>query len=950
MDEKIANKTPFIESPLAGFLLTVPAFIAWGLVRYFEIQWRAVGAFTADALNSGSEGRSFFLPIGFFSFACLCALGGTAYMIACALRRSKPHSAFPLVCLSAGILMFASTILTVFGWYRGSMIGFCVSSAACVPPVAYAIALLAWRSVRGRFAFSWKESALPGSIAALWLVFSALFMTGRGFSRFSGSLIVAIVGFLLASLLVFCFCVARLAFYLHSGGRKTRADEATLSDAPKKKPFMLRRLPRILFSLALPIVGLTVAFIAARASRFPLEYLGFLSTPGTIALALASGIALCLPEPRSLPLRLALACLRAAFFPFSAYIMIVFLPFLPAIPFTVFFFGAGLLMALPTCNFICHFSTLRSDAAALKAGFRSWVIAIALCLSLLILPLAVASQAIWDRANLRAAIAWVQADEPELARFRADLKSVERAIGIQGDDFGRSSSVSMPFYPLLSDFSRAVVGGGRKLNARAVALLDTAFVKKPFSRLFSGGSEPGKDEKFALNAILVSSAFDPALGLMRSRIELRPRYEGDQRLGEFSLSFDLPKAAWLQNYYLYVGEEKRPGRLFEREAAVSVYESILRRKRDPGLLSVSEENAATLRVFPFSNGEERRTGFDILYAQGFALRLGKTTVDLPGIPLERSSEKPTWIMSPDELSRLKPFSRRPYLHVIADASALSLKDKGALRVRIEAALKTPLPSSRVEALPAAVSFVDFEERARSDSLGWEKTLDSLSGRGGFLPYRAMQAIALRSAKEKPYAFPVFVIVGPRSASDWARSQPERFPASLLRLFPETEGLYAMDGEGRLAILKEEGADPVEELRFQPVVRLLRGAVEAIQRTRDGALLVDPAATGAFERMLRAREETASSAARLKARYLKLQRLSKESGTLSPATSFIVLETDPEYDAVAKEEKRNLEEGEEAMMTEMGVPANALAFLLMAAAAAFALSRRQRAARRLRERP
>lgn len=922
MNETDSRPVPAIEHWAAGLLLCAPALAAWGLACLARVQPNAAG-------GSGSARDAFLLPLGYAITAAACLLCCVAYFLYCALRRRRVGSGFVLACLAAGVGMFAATVLGNFLWDVFGSLPTLVALAASCLTVGYALAFLASRSIRSGLPFSWKESALPASVAGLWLLFGSQAFTGFGHRFLNGTWLNFLVGLVLASLLIVAFCVARVGYHLAAGGRGGRP----------------RRLAsRIVFCLILPFAGIGTTFLAGRGMGGAAGFLEFLATPGVVVLAALSGASLCLREPRRLPLRLALACLRSACLPFSAYVMLVFLPFMPAIPFAIFLFGAGILLAVPLANFLCHLSALRADLAALRGGFGPRPLGLALGLSFLALPVFIAGQAAWDRVNLKAAIAWVGADEPGRPRFPGDRGSVLRALEARNASLGRFGDREGPWFPLVDDFRGAVVFGPKKLNERTVSGIEAGFGAGKAGTI-RGSAEAAKNgADFSCSASLVSSAFDPEYGLMRSRVELRPRYAGRDRFGEFRLSFQLPRTAWLQGYYLYVGNEKKAGRIFERAAAVSVYESILRRRRDPGILSVSEGNLASLRVFPFAAGEERRTGFDILHSGAFRLAFGGSSLDFPGIPPGRAGERAAWIVAPEALSLLPPLARRPYIHVIADASAASLADKASLMDAVRLAARTALPPSTIEALPVRISFVDYEERARTDTLGAEAALGRLRGRGGFLPYRAIQSIAIESAKARPYAFPVFVVARARSPLEWTAGHPEDFPGALARLFPETDGIFGIDGEGKLAAVGDGGAVQVDAIPpFRAVARFMRGGTASIARVEEGAFRVEPGTEDPFALLAAARDEEAFSAAGRAARYAKLHRLSKECGILSPATSSIVLEADAQYAEIGKRERENL--ADEATLTELGLSTPGLAILLCCASLAVLLA--EGAARRRR---
>jgi Ca-activated chloride channel homolog len=68
--------------------------------------------------------------------------------------------------------------------------------------------------------------------------------------------------------------------------------------------------------------------------------------------------------------------------------------------------------------------------------------------------------------------------------------------------------------------------------------------------------------------------------------------------------FPLPKGAALQDFYLWMNGKKTKGEVLEKEKATQIYEGIVRRLQDPGLLEYVDTDAFRARVFPVpANGE-----------------------------------------------------------------------------------------------------------------------------------------------------------------------------------------------------------------------------------------------------------------------------------------------------------------------------------------------------------
>jgi Ca-activated chloride channel family protein len=75
---------------------------------------------------------------------------------------------------------------------------------------------------------------------------------------------------------------------------------------------------------------------------------------------------------------------------------------------------------------------------------------------------------------------------------------------------------------------------------------------------------------------------------------------------ECTYIFPLPKGAALRDFAMYIGGKRMKGELLEKEKARQVYEEIVRRARDPGLLEYMDGSILRLRIFPVpANGTQK---------------------------------------------------------------------------------------------------------------------------------------------------------------------------------------------------------------------------------------------------------------------------------------------------------------------------------------------------------
>src|SRR4051812_27641618 len=106
--------------------------------------------------------------------------------------------------------------------------------------------------------------------------------------------------------------------------------------------------------------------------------------------------------------------------------------------------------------------------------------------------------------------------------------------------------------------------------------------------------------------------------------------------------FPLPKGAALQDFYLWINGKKTKGEILEKDKATGIYEGIVRRLQDPGLLEYIDSDVFRARVFPVpANGEQKieLTFSQVLEFQGGVYRyhypLGASSKGAPPLQVKQ---------------------------------------------------------------------------------------------------------------------------------------------------------------------------------------------------------------------------------------------------------------------------------------------------------------------------
>jgi Ca-activated chloride channel family protein len=95
-------------------------------------------------------------------------------------------------------------------------------------------------------------------------------------------------------------------------------------------------------------------------------------------------------------------------------------------------------------------------------------------------------------------------------------------------------------------------------------------------------------------------------------------------IAEGTYLYPLPGEAVFQNFSLWMGETEMRGEMMNAEQARGIYEEIVRRLRDPALLTLEGHGLIRARIFPIQPGETRRVVLrytQLLPREGDALRL-----------------------------------------------------------------------------------------------------------------------------------------------------------------------------------------------------------------------------------------------------------------------------------------------------------------------------------------
>jgi Ca-activated chloride channel homolog len=163
----------------------------------------------------------------------------------------------------------------------------------------------------------------------------------------------------------------------------------------------------------------------------------------------------------------------------------------------------------------------------------------------------------------------------------------------------------------------------------AVLLVSLAAVTS--SAAAQGWIEPGShpDRAPTVGAVVrESSEVRITIDGRSAGVEVEERFRNTgARVAEGSYLYPMPGEATFQSFSLWMGAEETKGEVMDAEQARGIYEEIVRRQRDPALLTFAGHGLVRARVFPIAPGETRRVALrytQLLERVGAAVRLRYT--------------------------------------------------------------------------------------------------------------------------------------------------------------------------------------------------------------------------------------------------------------------------------------------------------------------------------------
>lgn len=517
----------------------------------------------------------------------------------------------------------------------------------------------------------------------------------------------------------------------------------------------------VLLGLAAPLGGL----LLNRSIPFPVDF----QSTDVYILTILNGLILLL-KPGNARHQIATYFLRCVSFPFIAYFFFVFLPFLPLSLLAILVVGAGFLMLTPLALGLFQFRVTQREYHLMADNFgKIKTMGITLA-GLLILPGYFAVEAVLDKAALNKSLNYFYAHD--FAAKPLSETEIERAAKALVQLRDRKSDVQMPY---ISGFYNAIVFGEMVMPSSKITQTYhwlTGEKMPDYEADFFGGRSRSRSpprgfvvqpqSKVLLEAIDQRTSGSPSSQTIR--LTLKNQTESGHT--QYLATLHIPEGVFVTGLRLKIHNDWVDGRIFDRKAAMWVFQKITEVRRDPAIIYYSTPSTLTLQVYPFPPNGTRELELDFLVHQNIDanIAIGDRIVDLNPNHNAKSLVSADGTFSVDTTTIA--FSRKPYLHFILDFSAgAKLPTSSYIDTIRRIGEELDIDKARVTAANITSSNNDISQLidlSDQDFLATEIDRLALPERGGFWMERAIAHEILRlNAQQNEHDLersPIFVVI------------------------------------------------------------------------------------------------------------------------------------------------------------------------------------------------
>ncbi|MCL2047930.1 MAG: MSEP-CTERM sorting domain-containing protein [Defluviitaleaceae bacterium] len=425
-------------------------------------------------------------------------------------------------------------------------------------------------------------------------------------------------------LLMGLFCV--LAYGVIKMYFKLKSNDVIVSEENLNKPKSTKyRIFVFIAAVILPLVGLSVN---SDFLRFSGGVIADFSSPWFYIIAVLNGVIM-LFDIKDSKLSLLLFYLKIVGFTYISYFTIVFIPLIPLGFIGIILYGLGLLIFIPATVFITELFQILQDIRRLKPKFDRSIIAV-IIIGFVTLPTILAVNFYIDKVNFNNAMRYLSAEAGEMpavsiSRLSRAMSHMDAAL----DTRSRRAPITLfgdDNIPIISAYYQNTVFENKLLAPDTMQKMSVIFFGVDNEQPIN--AETNRTLYVDLVNASTRAEYDSELGIYKTWVDLEITNNSGRRLAEYKTQFTLPDGCFIKDYYLYVGNERKQGILTDKRAALIVYNNILRTPKDPGIIYYTADNQIELRVYPFSAGETRKTGFWVWHSQSERLSIDGVEIEL----------------------------------------------------------------------------------------------------------------------------------------------------------------------------------------------------------------------------------------------------------------------------------------------------------------------------------
>jgi len=267
--------------------------------------------------------------------------------------------------------------------------------------------------------------------------------------------------------------------------------------------------------------------------------------------------------------------------------------------------------------------------------------------------------------------------------------------------------------------------------------------------------------------------------------------------------FPMPEGSAITKFSMFDDEKEIVGRILDRGEARSIYESIVRQRRDPALLEYIDRNTFRARVFPIPARGDKR--IKLSYAE-VARKVGSSFRYVYPLSTERFSAKP--LQNCKVVIRLK--CKRPITNIYSPTHAIDIDRYSDNEVTVQWQAKDVKPDTDL------VLYYTVSENA----IGMDMVAYKEKGEPGYFMLLASPRPSLDKTKVQPKNV-VFVLDRTGSMAGEKIDQAKKALAFCLNTLKEQDHFNIITFNESPSLMFHEMVSPTKEIRRQALADIDR---------------------------------------------------------------------------------------------------------------------------------